>query len=139
MMLKPKSKLSPKPRVAKKAGRQGEGGGVKARVLTEKEIKNVEKLAAILSQAQIADFLGISHTNYQLIQKRQPEVADAYKRGRAIQIEGMGKTLVKQAHEGNVAASIFYLKTQAGWREAAPELPPQEPIVINIVQPTPNA
>ena len=33
----------------------------------------------------------------------------------------MGTNLITLAKAGNVAANIFYLKTQAGWKEDQPE------------------
>ena len=43
----------------------------------------------------------------------------------------MGANLVKLATDGNVAANIFYLKTQGGWKEEQPEA--QEIPPINII------
>ena len=43
----------------------------------------------------------------------------------------MGKNLIKMATAGNVAANIFYLKTQAGWKEQ--EAAPQEIPAFNII------
>ena len=34
----------------------------------------------------------------------------------------MGSNLIKLAKAGNVSANIFYLKTQAGWKEDQPEV-----------------
>lgn len=89
----------------------------KARVLTEGELEQVEKLAGILTSEQLADFLGIGRTTFYEIMVRQPEVSERYKRGRAHVIGGVGKNLVQKALSGDNAAMIFYLKTQAGWKE----------------------
>ena len=100
-----------------KRGRQGEGGGRKPVVFNKAQIAQVEALAAVLNQTQLSDYFGISHTTFIEICKRQEDVSLAYKRGRAKSILNVGTNLIKQAEEGNTAASIFYLKTQAGWKE----------------------
>lgn len=86
-------------------------------VFSEKEILQVEKMAAVLSKGQLSDFLGVSENTFREIELRQPAVSAAYKRGRAKAIAGVGGGLIQQAMEGVTSASIFYLKTQAGWKE----------------------
>lgn len=85
--------------------------------LTEDQIVEVEKLSAVLTTAQIADYLGISHVTFKAIRDRDDKVSFAYKGGKARAIAKIGGNLITQASEGNVAAQVFYLKTQAGWRE----------------------
>jgi hypothetical protein len=77
----------------------------------------VGALAAVLSQEQIADYFGIARNTFIAICERQPEVLEQYKKGKARAIGTVAKGLVKQAMEGNTSAAMFYLKTQAGWRE----------------------
>lgn len=96
---------------------QGEGGGRKEIVLTPEQAVQVEALAAYLNNDQIADYLGISRTTLHEVMKRQPEVAEHYKRGKAKAIGIVAQSLIKKAQDGNVVAAIFYLKTQAGWKE----------------------
>lgn len=43
----------------------------------------------------------------------------------------MGSNLIQLAKAGNVAANIFYLKTQAGWKETESDV--QEIPPINII------
>jgi hypothetical protein len=100
-----------------KNGRQGEGGGKRLIVFDEKQTNQVESLAAVLSKTQMADYFGISLTTLIEIEKRQPEVSEAYKRGKSKAIGNVAKNLISQAQAGNVSAAIFYLKTQAGWKE----------------------
>jgi len=116
-----------------KNGKQGEGGGKPPIVFNDDQVIELKALAAVLTKGQIADYFGISETTLRAIESRQPEVSDAYKKGRVKQISNMGSNLVKLATEGNVAANIFYLKTQGqgAWQEQqseAQEIPP-----INIV------
>jgi hypothetical protein len=96
---------------------QGEGGGRPAVVFTEDKLAQVEKLASVLSKAQLADYFDISENTFRAIEERQPEVSAAYKRGKAKAIGSVASNLIQQAQEGNTSAAIFYLKTQAGWAE----------------------
>ena len=114
-----------------KNGKQGEGGGQPPIVFNDDQVIELKALAAVLTKGQIADYFGISETTLRAIESRQPEVSDAYKKGRVKQISDMGTNLVKLATDGNVAANIFYLKTQGGWKEDQPEA--QEIPPINII------
>ena len=100
-----------------KIGNQGDGGGRPPVVFDEAQTAQVEALAAVLSKGQMADYFGISETTLREIENRQPEVSDAYKRGKAKAIGNVAKNLINQAQAGNISAAIFYLKTQAGWKE----------------------
>lgn len=88
-----------------------------ARILTDEELDQIEKLAGILTSEQLSDFLGIGRTTFYEIMERQPAVSERYKRGRARAVGSVAKSLIQQAQEGNISAAIFYLKTQAGWKE----------------------
>lgn len=83
--------------------------------LDEKQVAQVEALAAYLSAEQIADYFKIARNTFAAICDRQPEVFEQYKKGRANAIGNIAKSLIKQAQDGNTTAAIFYLKTQAGW------------------------
>ena len=85
--------------------------------LDQEQVAQVEALAAVLSVEQIADYFGIGKTTFYEIMERQPEVSERYKKGKAKAIGSVSQGLLKQAREGNLSAAIFYLKTQAGWRE----------------------
>ena len=98
---------------------QGQGGGPKPIVLTDEQIIQVEALGATLSMAQIADYFGVSWNAFQRIMERQPEVMKRYKIGKSNAIQDVAKGLIAQAREGNTTAAIFYLKTQAGWKETS--------------------
>ena len=118
-----------------KRGNQGDGGGRPLIVFDEDQVKQVEHLASVLSKHQLADYFNISENTFREIEGRQPEVSEAYKKGKAKAIAGIGAGLISQAKKGNTAATIFYLKTQAGWREADESQANREPITINIVKP----
>ena len=113
-----------------KKGNQGDGGGKPLIVFTSKQVIELEALAAVLTKAQIADFFDITEKTLRAIEERQPEVFTAYKKGWVKQISSMGTNLVKLATDGNVAANIFYLKTQGGWKEDQPDAQDIPPITI---------
>lgn len=94
------------------------GGRPKA-VLSDDQTAQVETLAAVLSVAQIADYFGISENTFTAIRERQPEVLEAYKRGKAKAISDVATGLLNKALGGDTTSAIFYLKTQAGWREVS--------------------
>jgi len=120
--------------VQMKKGNQGDGGGRPIIIFDDTQIAQVEALAAVLSKKQLADHMGISDTTLREIEGRQPDVSDAYKRGKAKAISRMGQSLIMQAEDGNTSAAIFYLKTQAGWRETEQEQGNQN-ITLQIVKP----
>lgn len=121
-----------------KKGNQGDGGGRPKKVLTDEQVKEVETLAAVLNQEQIADYFGITRVTFNEIMVRQPDVSIHYKRGKAKAIGSIGGNLIGQAKAGNVSAAIFYLKTQAGWSEAKAENEQESPpisISFNVNEP----
>ena len=91
--------------------------GRKKLLLTPEQVSHVEKLAPMLKLSEIADFLGIHETTLRKRMEEDPEIHQAYKRGRAKAIGDVAGTLLRKARDGNIAAMIFYLKTQARWRE----------------------
>lgn len=94
-------------------------GGQPPKTLTPEQVAEVSTLAAVLSQEQIADYFGIARSTFALICERQPEVLGQYKKGKARAIGTVAKGLLQKARDGDTASAIFYLKTQAGWRETA--------------------
>ncbi|WP_372836780.1 hypothetical protein [Puniceibacterium confluentis] len=87
--------------------------------LSEEQCREVETLAALLNLDQIADYFGISRTTFKAICARDEAVAVRYKRGKARAIAHVANGLLHKARRGDSTSSIFYLKTQAGWRETA--------------------
>lgn len=87
------------------------------KALTKEQMQQLEALAAVLTQEQIADYFGIGRTTFHEMMKRDPKVSEHYKKGKAKAIVNVSGNLINQAKSGNTAAAIFYLKTQAGWRE----------------------
>jgi hypothetical protein len=85
--------------------------------LTDTQRGEIETLAALLNQEQIADYLGIGRRTFHSIMERDPEIAARYKRGKSRAIAHVAKGLLQKARDGDRTCAIFYLKTQAGWRE----------------------
>jgi len=106
---KRKSRAKPKSE-HKKSGRP-------ATRLNDEQIIQVESLGSVLSIEQIADYFGISKVTFYAMMERQPEISLRYKKGKAKAIGSVSKGLLQKAIAGDNAAAIFYLKTQAGWKE----------------------
>ena len=115
-------------------------GGRPPMCLTDEQVSQTEALGAVLSIEQIADYFGIGKTTFYAIMERQPEVSERYKKGKAKAIGAVAQGLLQQARNGNTTAAMFYLKTQAGWRETqnidhTTNGEPIQPQVIEIVAP----
>lgn len=91
--------------------------GRKPKELTEEQTVQVEALAAYLTQDQIADYFGITRPTFAAMIERNADISLRYKRGKAKAIGAVAQNLIKKAREGDNACMMFYLKTQAGWRE----------------------
>jgi hypothetical protein len=98
-------------------GKSNPQGGRPAKTLTDEQRAQVEALAAYLTQEQIADYFGIGKTTWFAMLNREPDIAERYKRGKAKAIGAIAQSLIQQARDGDKVAAMFYLKTQAGWRE----------------------
>ena len=110
-------------------------GGRPKITLDAEQIAQVEALGAVLSVEQISNYFGFDKTTFYRLCERQPEVMQRYKKGKAKAIYDIGTSLLSQARKGNTAAMMFYLKTQAGWRETEKDGGNEEapaPIKINI-------
>ena len=91
--------------------------GRKPKELTEEQTVQVEALAAYLTQDQIADYFGMTRPTFAAMIERNEDISLRYKRGKAKAIGAVAQNLIKKAREGDNACMMFYLKTQAGWRE----------------------
>ncbi len=97
--------------------KQGQGGGRPLFVFDEVMTAKVEGFAAMMTVAQMGDYFGCGETTMHEVFKRQPEVSEAYKRGRASVIAVVAQNLITKAKNGDTSSQIFFLKTQAGWKE----------------------
>lgn len=98
-------------------GKKGSPHGLPARTLTDAQRIEVEALAAYLSTAQLADYFGMARSTFFELMARDPDVAGRYKRGKSKAIGKVAQGLVQKAVAGDTTSSIFFLKTQARWRE----------------------
>ena len=87
--------------------------------LSPDQVHEVETLAALLSVQQIADYLGIARSTFFALLERDPDIARRYRRGKAKAIAHVANSLLQKARSGDTTSMLFYLKTQAGWRETA--------------------
>lgn len=121
-----KAKPKPKPRAAAKPKREMKNrdpiddqqknvGGRPRVVFDEKMTSEVERLAAMLTVAQMGDYFGCGETTMHEVFKRQAEVSEAYHRGRAKIIGAIAQNLIQKAMAGNDRSQEFFLATQGGW------------------------
>ena len=85
--------------------------------LTDEQKQQLPALSATLTTEQIADYFGIGRSTFHKIKKREKEIQRLYKQGRAKAIQTVANNLIEQSEKGATAATIFYLKTQGGWKE----------------------
>ena len=82
------------------------------------DLKQVESLAANgLTDEQIASALGISRTTLASRKRDSADFAAAIKKGKAKGVAVVTNKLMESIKGGNITAMIFFLKTQAGWKE----------------------
>ena len=86
-------------------------------VFDEDMLKEVDQLSDKLTVEQMAAYFGISKTTFYNVCKRQPELIERYKKGKSRRIAQVVSKLYEKIEDGDTACTIFYLKTQAGWRE----------------------
>jgi hypothetical protein len=87
--------------------------------LTDAQKAEVETLAAVLTSEQVADYFGIGRRTFYDMMQRDAEIAVRYKRGKAKAIGVIAQGLITKARAGDTTSMIFFLKTQAGWRETS--------------------
>lgn len=85
--------------------------------LPEDAAEQLEKLAPYLSRDMIADYMGLHRDTLRARMQENPDLEAAYARGKSKAIAAIAGGLIQKAREGDTASTIFYLKTQAGWRE----------------------
>jgi hypothetical protein len=92
-------------------------GNYPTKTLSDEQIKEIEFLSGNLNINQMADYFGIGRDTFFRLKRENPEIDRLYKKGRSKVIQGMANLIQDAARNGNVVAAMFYLKTQAGWRE----------------------
>lgn len=83
------------------------------------DLKKVEEFARYCdSEKEIALALGISYGTLQNRKKDCYEFCEAIKRGKAKANVFVGGKLMEKIESGDTAATIFYMKSRCGWKEA---------------------
>lgn len=109
--------------------------------VTKEMIEEVRQLAGLgLTGDQMAKYYGICRTTWYKYIDMYPEIQIAAERGKYRMISIVAGKLMEKVKAGNLTAIIFYLKTQAHWREVrdADPLPAREleaSIQINVSDP----
>ena len=86
--------------------------------ITEEIIKEVEIMAGNgLTQQQIYRYYGIGHNYWNKLKKENKELRRAFHKGKSKTILAVSGRLMDKIMCNDLRAIIFYLKTQAGWRE----------------------
>ncbi len=81
---------------------------------TDEEVSKIKLYAGLGStQEQIGTLIGISVDTL----SKNPVSRQAWEQGQAETIAKVAGSLVRKALNGDTASAIFYLKTQAGWKE----------------------
>lgn len=104
-------------------------------IFSSKDMHQVESLAAGMSIEQVAHFFGIGKTTFYEVAKRQPELLERYKQGKAKRIAQYVSIVHDKILEGNIDLLKLYLRTQEGWmenrfEEEVRELPPIQLTVV---------
>ena len=87
--------------------------GRKAIVFDQEKIDQIELLASQgLGPYQISKALGISWDTLDRNKKKNSEIAEAIKKGKAKGLAKVTNSLFNSANDGNVTAQIFYLKNR---------------------------
>lgn len=87
------------------------------RRFSDDELDQVERLAGLLNQEQLANYFGMSSNVFTQCVNDDPRLDVAYRTGRAATISQVAQTLVRKALDGDTQSLIFYLKTQGRWTE----------------------
>ena len=104
----------------------------------EIDSQKVEALAAQgLTMKQIALSLGIARSTLYENGKKNPDISDAIKKGRAKGLATISNALFQAAEGGNITAQIFYLKNRCPdkWkdrRDTRVSGDPDNPIPVSI-------
>ena len=86
--------------------------------ITDKTIEKIEESASRgLSKEQIAHSLGMSLSTLYRHAELNPKIDEAIQKGKAVGIKTIANALFENAKNGNVTAQIFFLKTQALWKD----------------------
>jgi hypothetical protein len=80
----------------------------------------LEKIAEMarlhLSQAQMHNNLGISHTKWYELKRENPEIEQVIEHNESLTIKKVANVMLTAALEGNIRAAKFILERKGGWQ-----------------------
>jgi transcriptional regulator with XRE-family HTH domain len=85
------------------------------KIMTSDEIR--EMACGGMSRQQVADYYGITVRRLNQIFKQRNDLLAAFNTGLAQGIKVATRELMNRIQEGNIIATIFYLKARGGWIE----------------------
>lgn len=92
----------------------------RGRQRVEINLEDVERYAEVCdNEEEIALALGVSLATFNRRKQESEELRAAIKRGKAKANVFVGGKLMELIKKGNVAATIFYMKSRCGWKEAS--------------------
>ncbi len=101
--------------------------------VTPEILKEIEQLSGRgLTKDQIAGYYGFSRSTLRNYENNNPELAMAFDKGKSKGISHVAGRLMHQINEGSTQATIFYLKTQAGWKSTEESEDDQENKTNNL-------
>ena len=96
------------------------GAGRKPWIPSDEELEKVTKLASQgMTQTQIADCLGIHIATLMAKKKEFDQLNEAIKKGKSLGISYVTNKLMAKVGAMDTTCILFYLKCQAGWKEAS--------------------
>lgn len=87
-------------------------------IMDDLKYQQIQNMAGLgLTIEQIAHYYGITPMTLYRMKRKDKEIDIRLKKGKASAIVTVSGRLMMLINEGNLSAIIFYLKTQAGWKE----------------------
>ncbi len=85
---------------------------------TEEEMVKIEALAGVgLTEEQIADYLGVGRTTFNMAANKNDPMRQRILHGRSNALANVAKTAYSMAMKGdNPSMTQFYLKCRGGWK-----------------------
>jgi hypothetical protein len=89
-------------------------------LINDEVLKTVEALSSRgLTQKQIGMYFGVCESTIKRRFNDTPGMREHYDQGKAKRIYHVSGKLMERIDAGDISAIIFYLKTQAGWKDGS--------------------
>ena len=97
---------------------KGKGGAKPKLVMDDLKYQHIQNMAGLgLTIEQIAHYYGITPMTLYRMKRKDKEIDVRLRKGKSSAIVTVSGRLMKLINDDNLGAIIFYLKTQAGWKE----------------------